>query len=138
MLKDLLGSRIRVGLASIEMRELPDFDGEISPRFQDTIEGKAVNDCLRVEFKRRVWFEPESTFEIAVTYFVEHELKEAGSLSALSQEEIDAEIKKEPRFYIQERQGFVARITLLISQITASFGGSPLISPPNYHPEIST
>lgn len=137
MLKDLLGNRIRVGLASVEMRELPDIDGEIGLRFKDTIEGKAEDRVLRIEFKRHVWFEPESTFEITVTYFVEHDLKKEGSLSALSQEEIDAEIKKEPRFYIQESQGFVARVTLLISQITASFGGSPLVLPPNYHPETN-
>lgn len=136
MLKDLLGNRIRVGLAQVKMCEIPDTDAQIEVHFEDTITGKAADKFLRIEFTRHVWFEPASVFDITATYFVEHELKQEGSLAEISQEQIDAEIRNDPGFYMQESQGFVSRISMLISQITASFGGVPLISPPHYSPEV--
>ncbi len=136
MLKDLLGNRIRVGLARIQMREIPDADAQIEVHFEDTITGKAADKFLRIEFTRHVWFDPASVFDITATYFVEHDLKQEGSLAEVSQEQIDEEIRNEPGFYIQENQGFVGRISMLISQITASFGGAPLITPPSYSPEV--
>ena len=136
MLKDLLGNRIRVGLAQVKMCEIPDTDAQIEVHFEDTITGKAADKFLRIEFTRHVWFEPASVFDITATYFVEHVLKQEGSLAEISQEQIDAEIRNDPGFYMQESQGFVSRISMLISQITASFGGVPLISPPHYSPEV--
>lgn len=114
------------------MKELPESQEEIALHYKDSIEGKVEEKFLRVEFTRNVWFEPSSTFEISVTYFVEHELKEAGSLSDYSPNDIKAEIDRDPRFYIQENKGFVARVSLMISQVTTLFGGSPLVLPPQY------
>ena len=132
MLKELLGDRIRVGLAKAEMREISDESKQASLHVEDVISAKAEKDCLRVEFTRHVWFEPASSFEAKVTYFVEHELKEQGGLEQFTQSEVDEEVKKDPKFYIQEGQGFVARVSVLISQMTLSFGGAPLITPPGY------
>lgn len=135
MLKELLGDRIRVGLAKAEMWEIPDEPKQASLRMEDKITARAEKDCLRVEFTRHVWFEPASSFEANVTFFVEHELKEQGSLARFTQSEINEEVKKDPKFYIQEGQGFVARVSVLISQMTLSFGGTPLITPPGYMPQ---
>ena len=134
MLKTLLGDRIRVGLAKVEMLEIPDEPEQARLCTEDMIAARGERNCLRVEFTRRVWFEPASSFEMRTTYFVEHELKEEGSLEGFTQSEILDEVMKDPRFYIQEGQGFVSHISLLISQLTFSFGGAPLITPPSYIP----
>jgi hypothetical protein len=135
MIKELLNGHIRVGIAKIEMHDLPQSASDDTAELQisDSMQWFVANDFLRVECCRQLKFEPTCNFEITATYFVEHFLTESGTLNTLSAEEIRAEILADPSFYIQENQGYMARLSLIISQLTASFGGPPLVSIPLLH-----
>ena len=59
-----------------------------------------------------------------------HFLKESDSLDKLTDEEIKKEIFEDMDFYLQTSQGFAARLSMLASQITSTFGGTPAVTPP--------
>lgn len=132
MLKDLLNGTIRAGLCDFEFKELPSAPEQMETQvgYTDSIVWRCEQEFLRVEFKRVVVFEPSCNFTIEGSYFVEHLVKDKGSLYSMEPDEIKAEIEKDPSFYIQEKQGFIARICLLIAQVTSSFGNMPLILSP--------
>lgn len=134
MLKELFSGSVRAGLSKFEYTELPapqETNESMSVECNDSIKWRKEADCLRVEFTRTVTFEPSCNFEVTATYFVEHLLKEKDSLVLVSNEIIKKEIAEDKIFFIQAERGFIARISLLIAQLTASFGNPPLILPPN-------
>ena len=131
MLQELFNTRIRVAIDKFEMITLSDpKEGEdISITSSDSISWEAYPTHLRVKFLREISFVPECCFQIKASYVVDHFLTSENSLSALSPEDIAEEINSNPRFFIQESQGFIGRIVLLIAQATSAFGGPPLILP---------
>ena len=138
MLRDLLNGTIRAGLCNFEFKELPIASEQMEPQvgYNDSIVWRCEKEFLRVEFTRKVFFEPSCNFTIEGSYFVEHLVKEPGSLYSLSPDAIKKEIESDAEFYIQENQGFIARVCLLIAQVTASFGNTPLILPPNLSGDV--
>lgn len=133
MLRELLGDTYRVGLAHIELNDLKEPPQEIQTAeliFKDQINWKALPDRLRIECTRSFSFEPECNFNLQITFFVEHFLKEIGAIDKLTGEDIEKEISSDLDFYLQSSQGFAARLSMLAAQITSTFGGTPAITPP--------
>lgn len=133
MIREMLNGTIRAGLANIELNDLKEPGPDVKAvelAFRDSLEWKVLPDRLRIECTRYFSFEPECNFEMKITYFVEHYLKEEGSLEQLTGEEIKNEISSDFEFYLQGNQGFAARLSLLAAQITSTFGGAPAITPP--------
>lgn len=133
MLKDLFSQTIRVGLSSVEMKDLssPD-DSESSAKIQvyDLVSFSKSEKLLRVEFTREVSFNPPDVFSLSVTYFVEHFLKVPGSLNDFADGQIRREIYNDIDYFSQQSQGYALRLSLIIGQLTSSFGGPPLMLPP--------
>ena len=141
MLKDLFNKRCRIQLEHVEMKALEDPADtveEIEISVKDSVTWKKNEDCLHVECTRHVGFEPTCNFEITVTYSVEHFLKEKNALDAVPDSEIEKEVQEDILFYIQEKQGLINRVSLIIAQLTSSFNGAPMVLPPYYQKEKYT
>ena len=135
MLKDLFNKKCRIQLEKAEMKALndPPADArEIEVTAEDSVTWKKEADCLHVECTRHVGFEPACNFEITITYAVDHYLKEKNALDTIEEKEIEQEVQGDIPFYIQEKQGLMGRVSLLIAQLTSSFNGAPMILPPYY------
>ena len=133
MLKSLFNNKIRAGLANIDMKALEELqleEKEIQLMISDKIDVEKMSDRLRIDFTRKLYFEPASNFELTLVYFVEHFLKEENSLQDFTEDQIKAEVLEDEDFYFQNDRGFAARISMLVSQITSTFGGPPVILPP--------
>lgn len=138
MLKDLFNKSCRIQLEKAEMKALndPPVDAKnIEITAEDSVTWKKETDCLHVECTRHVGFEPACNFEITVTYAVDHYLKEKNALDKIEEKEIEQEVQGDIPFYIQEKQGLMGRVSLLIAQLTSSFNGAPMILPPYYQME---
>lgn len=132
-MKSLFSQEVRAGLVSISMKEVNTaVDEKNVPKieYKDSIRFIRNDNYLRVECTRHVFFEPECLFDISVTYFIEHYLNEAHSLDAIQDTEIMKAIKGDLDYYTQQGQGHMSRISLIIGEITSSFGGSPALFPP--------
>lgn len=134
MLKDMLDKKCLIQLDHVELTALqePDEDSEIKIVAKDSLtwEKKAGSICVRCT--RTVDFKPECSYKVTAAYSVEHFLKKDHALDEIPDEEIDKEIREHIPFYIQERQGLLNRVSLLIAQLTSSFNGIPMIVPPYY------
>lgn len=138
MLKDLFNKRCRIQLERVEMKALDDPPADakgIEVAAEDSVTWKKEADCLHVECTRHVGFEPACNFEITVTYAVDHYLKEQNALDKIEDAVIEQEVQSDILFYIQEKQGLMGRVSLLIAQLTSSFNGAPMILPPYYQLE---
>lgn len=135
MLKDFFDGTCRIAPEQIEWKALPlptDPNEKVEVIAEDSVAWKRGTDCLCVTCTRKVGFSPECNFKIKVSYIVDHILLKEHSLDALSDEEIDKEVREHIGFYIQENQGLMARVALIISQLTSAFGAPPLVLPPTY------
>ena len=132
-MRDLFTDSVRAGLANIDLHDLKEPEqNSLAPEltFNDSVKWMVLPDRLRIECTRQFRFEPECNFDLSITYFVEHFLKEKGALDKFTGEDIKKNIIDDLSFYIQSNQDFAARMSLLAAQIISNFGGSPAITPP--------
>ena len=135
MLKDLLDGTCRVVPMQIEWKALEGSSNpgeEVKLIAEDSVAWERKDDCISIKCTRKAGFDPECNFEVIVSYVVEHFLLEQHSLDALSDEEIDKEVREQVRFYVQENQGLLGRVSMIIAQLTSAFGAPPLVLPPSY------
>lgn len=105
MIREMLNGTIRAGLANIELNDLKEPGPDVKAvelAFRDSLEWKVLPDRLRIECTRYFSFEPECNFEMKITYFVEHYLKEEGSLEQLTGEEIKMKFQVTLNFIFKE------------------------------------
>ncbi len=100
-------------------------NSEVKVGMVDTIAVSTTEKSLDVEFKRQIKFDPVELFDLSVSYVIRHRLKE--------QEKMDWNIIDVEKLVNENKEKFLGdfmdSVSLLISQITASFGGRPLITP---------
>lgn len=117
-------------LEDIRFNRIPDngMDQEIQLNCLDTVDTQLQHDRkLKLTFNRCLNFEPNNLFNLSVTF---------GAILTFNPE-IDIDNLKDINFsqeiIISENTvlgNLVSRSSLLISQITASFGQQPIITPP--------
>lgn len=140
MLKDKLTGKFSAGLSDAELHRIPDTapsQGLATINYHDEIKWTKLHNALRVEFVRHVGFEPEGIFTITVSYYVDHELKEPDSLYDIPSDVMSKELCSDLAYYLQESQGFPARVSQIIANLSAAFGGNPIILPPTLPAESS-
>ena len=103
----------------------------------DTISWFPNSDFLTVKFCRKVLLEEQSDgeehtppFEVSVESTIRHYLKERGTLDSYNNEEFKAEISKDIQYFAYVQSGIITKVSLLISQITFTALGVPVILPP--------
>lgn len=133
MIKEKLTGNFSAGLEKVELNRIPNSQKDMSHAklsYNDQLKWHIFPKSLRIEFTRVVGFEPEGIFSVVISYYVEHEVKEENSLKGISPEEMKKEICSDLGYYLQEQQGFLARMSLILANLTSSFGGVPVILPP--------
>lgn len=83
---------------------------------------------IRVIVTRKIYFEPESTFKIKVSFGTDLKFNPENMTEYRWDELNLAEEFKENGDFVT--RNLMSRISLLISQITSSFGQQPLVTPP--------
>lgn len=133
MIKEKLSGKYSVTLHDIEMHTIVHSEkscAEATLNYRDEVDWNAYAKFLRVEFKRTIKFEPQAFFTITVSYYVDHELKDADALKNIDAQVLKDEICSDLSYYLKEKEGFLARISQLIANLTSGFGGVPVILPP--------
>lgn len=134
MVKEKLNGHFSTRLQKVELNEVPSDSGKALPgarlNYSDQISWDVFPQKLRVKLTRTIKFEPETLFSIVVSYYVDHELSVENALSGISDEVLRGEICEDLPYYLCEQQGALSRISLIIANLTASFGGMPIVLPP--------
>lgn len=107
--------------------------GEYSLNCTDNIEAEADEDIVKLTVSRLLKFDPEEIFELSVSF---------GAILKFNGEKKDdydwtkinlaEEFRENGQFVLGN---LVNRISLLIAEITSSFGQSPIILPPGIAPK---
>lgn len=135
MIKEKLNGRAMTNLQKVELNEVPSETGKPIPgaelNYMDQISWEVFAKKLRVKLTRTVKFEPETLFSIVVSYYVDHELREENSLANIPMEDFKQEICNDLSYYLCEQDGTMSRVSLIIANLTSSFGGLPVVLPPS-------
>lgn len=83
---------------------------------------------IRVIVTRKIYFEPESTFKIKVSFGTDLKFNPENMTEYRWDELNLAEEFKENGDFVT--RNLMSRISLMISQITSSFGQQPIVTPP--------
>lgn len=94
----------------------------------DSIDANVNEEIVKLIVKRTLIFEPKEIFELSVAYGVVLKFKDKNKADYKWQEiNLAEEFSKNGGFVLENLMG---RISLLVGEITASFGQSPIILPP--------
>ena len=118
-------------LDKVEYKRISENDSEVVLNVNDNIDIKLDDNCQGIEgiVTRRLSFEPQSLFEITVSFGVFLEFKD--EYKGINNLDLD-ELKEE----FLDGQSVItnivmSRISLLISQLTSSYGERPVVTPPS-------
>lgn len=91
----------------------------------DDINSISVENGLELTFSRKVFFVPKCMYELTVTYSVK--LFYVDNTKEINREELLDILKNEENVYLSN---IISRASLLISDITSSYGQNPVVTPP--------
>jgi len=130
-LKDFLSEKTNSDIYNIYYKYIGLLKKDIKISYIDTIkELNHDNEKLTIIVTRELKFTPKNFFSLAVSYYVEHFLKDE-YIGIFDWEKFDLskEINDDIKYYSLNK---MSRISLLISQITSSFGYNPIVTPPMF------
>ena len=93
----------------------------------DRINVSVEEDGVRIVFSRSLQFEPEGIFSLSVSYGAELRYIDSNNVPDWKDTNLAEEFKDNGDFIMIQ---LMSRVSLLIGQITSSFGQHPLILPP--------
>lgn len=132
-LKDIISNRITTVLQSVRYDLIGDDVEKCMLVCEDKFElNEVTSDRFSFFINRHVRFEPASTFDIEIRFMTERYLKDEyiGHVEVeLEKYEIKNEFMKDTSFYTNYEDSWVS---MIIAQLTGSFGNSPLITPPMF------
>lgn len=100
---------------------------EISLLCQDTVNASSNQQTLRILITRTISVEPKMLFELSITFGAILTFNENSRDIDWEKINLAEELKENGAFITNQ---LVSRISLLIGQITSSFGQQPLLLPP--------
>ena len=98
----------------------------------DNIEAVVEEKTVKLTVKRVLQFEPEEIFELSVSYGAILKIKEEKKSYAWDKMNLAEEFRENGQFVLGN---LMSRISLLIAEITSSFGQPPIILPPVVEPK---
>lgn len=130
----IVGANIK--LLSIDFKTLKEYDDDsINFNFYDNKTlVKVANDHFIVNIERRVNFVDGKLFDIAVVVEAILHFSEESNKNFKNSDDLKMYILERINFII-DQSPIMEGISLLISQITSSFGSVPLITPPVFKTE---
>lgn len=125
-----LKTDFKFAMESLSYKQLPPAPAntQMALTCRDLLEAKTELDKLMLRFTRSMKFEPESLYELSVTYTAVANINVQG-LSAVDWDNIDlsAEIRNG---HCTLLSNLVSRTSMMIAQITSANGQVPVITPP--------
>ena len=122
-----------ISLENVTYNKLKENDGDVTLKVKDSIEIKEKqNDVNSLEFivSRSLTFDPKSLAEINVSFGVVLELNDQLKNSEqLDYARLRDEIISEDSVLMSI---IMSRISMLISQLTSSYGERPIVTPPSF------
>jgi len=119
-------------LDTITYKRLDVLDGIVNKEYslscQDNIRADSNNDSVRIILTRTLKFDPEELFSLSVSFGAILKFTDRKDEIKWSDINLAEEFKENGNFIIPQ---LMSRISLLIGQITSSYGQQPLILPPN-------
>ena len=129
-LQDYFETSYRYALNAIEFKKAVDGEApsEAVLSFADRYEIVRFDENeLQASYSRRIFFSPPALFDLLVEYnFILDLKKESGAVILTEADIIEA---LENSDFISE---IIARVSLLVSEITFASGNNPLVLPPNF------
>lgn len=128
-LKDLVYEVARTRLYSVNFNYINNIPEDSELLFDDHFKTHEICDN-RFSFliERHVYFNPASSFDIKVAFLTERYMKDEFVQDyKFTNYDIEKEFYLDPEFYTDFDESW---LSVIISQLTASFGNSPLILPP--------
>ncbi len=102
---------------------------KIDIKLKDDIQFSRDNNKLNFEVKRTINFTPAPLYTLTVAFGVQLTIKDI----AANLECIDWNDESRENVIFQNLiQGLMSRISVLISEITLSYGQNPVVTPPNF------
>ncbi len=102
--------------------------GEFTLVCNDDVTVEKMPDGVKVAFSRVVKFDPEGVFDMTIVFGAHLRFAPGSELGeSWSAEDLSTEIKKDGGFVLAN---LVPRTSLLIAEISSSFGQPPIILPP--------
>ncbi|MBK5247180.1 MAG: hypothetical protein JJE49_07955, partial [Peptostreptococcaceae bacterium] len=131
--KDIISNRITTVLQFVRYDLIGDDVEKCILVCEDKFElNEVTSDRFSFFINRHVRFDPASTFDIEIRFMTERYIKDEyiGHVEAeLEKYEIKNEFMKDTSFYTNYEDSWVS---MIIAQLTGSFGNSPLITPPMF------
>ncbi len=130
-LKDYLCDEKYIKLNSVNYINHNDsLETDVSLNCEDEMEFKYHNYSIEIVVTRCVDFKPKSLFEIKISYSIIHNIDEKyhGNFK-IDDFNLHEEINSDLEYFVPNEMD---RVSLIISQITDSFEGRPLITPPQF------
>lgn len=122
-----------IALESVVYNKLDEIEGEVSLRIDDVLEikeNKTNVENITAIITRSFSFEPKSLVEVSVSFEVVLELNDKYKNSdKLDLSLIRKELISEDSVIMSI---IMSRISLLISQLTSSYGERPIVTPPSF------
>lgn len=116
-------------LNEIEYKKIDIFEDESTLTCEDQIDVELDKQIgIRVIVTREIYFEPESIFKIKVSFGTDLRFNPENVMEYKWDELNLAEEFKENGDFVT--RNLMSRISLLIAQITSSFGQQPIVTPP--------
>lgn len=95
----------------------------------DNLSAQMISDStLQVKITRKLEFTPDDLYSLSVTFIVLLQIVDEKNEELASLENLSMELVKGGHFFLSD---IMSRISALISDITASFGQPPVVTPPS-------
>lgn len=126
--QDNFNGKISIGLSRIDLKNSTNKESTLQPFLKDYYEYSFENRALIIEAFRQINAQDQLDFKIITSYKIVHEFKETVSADSLiSKFDIKEEIKNNINYFIPDEYD---RLSLIISNLLSSFGGSPFVTIP--------
>lgn len=107
--------------------EEDDSGEEVSLNCSDILKCDVTDEGITLSVTRKLQFDPEKIFGLEVTFGVKLKFNEKAKAVDWEKYDLPDEFTRNGQFALQNP---LSRISLLVSQITSSFGQMPLVTPP--------
>ncbi|MBQ8429072.1 MAG: hypothetical protein IJX30_03135 [Clostridia bacterium] len=115
-------------LKSIDYTLIEKTADDLQLNVSDTVSLEQIERQFQVDFCRRLCFKPEALYDLKVVFQITLTLKDDMNVDALDKESLNKEFLNPENPYLNN---VVGRASALIAQITAAYGLTPIITPPN-------
>ena len=127
-LEEVFDPTYNFGLENITYNRIPKTAESFEITLCDTMKVTPIDNDLHILITRALSINPSSLFELSVTFGLLLHFKQGQTVQHTDNEWHEIFTKEDNPYFAN----IMSRISLVISQITSSYGQQPLVTPPNF------